>query len=269
MGILSRISKVLESNLNAIVDRAEDPGKMLDQAIEDMRRGRHEARQAIIEAKTQKRLLEKKRDKAKAESIELERKAMQALKGSDESLAKKFLEMKIAADQRVEAEGTAISEQDSQISHLQTAEKELERKLDEMPAKRAALLARQSAAQAKGARVGATSKAHNSVSAALDAFERMEWLGADPEVEAEVVGDGHPALPENASLESLKAEEALLALKSKMTHQLASGEPESKAEPQEAQASPPPAAAPEPEAPAPDPVSDSLAELKAKLNQQG
>ena len=52
MGILSRISKVLESNLNALVEKAEDPAKMLDQAIEDMRRGKEEARAAIIEAKT-------------------------------------------------------------------------------------------------------------------------------------------------------------------------------------------------------------------------
>ena len=36
MGILSRLSKVLESNLNALVEKAEDPATMLAQAIEDM-----------------------------------------------------------------------------------------------------------------------------------------------------------------------------------------------------------------------------------------
>src|SRR5215470_13321930 len=174
MGILSRISKVLESNLNALIDKAEDPAQMLDQAIEDMKKGRAEARQAIIEARTQKKLLERKRDKALQESAELEKKAMLALKANDEALARKLLQMKVTADQRAETEGSAAAEQESQITQLEAAEKELERRLSEMPAKRAALMARQAAAQARGARAGTSRKANDSVSQALEAFERME-----------------------------------------------------------------------------------------------
>src|SRR6516162_9655440 len=132
MGILSRISKVHESNLNALIDKAEDPAKMLDQAIEDMKKGRQEARQAIIEAKTQKRLLEKKRDKSVQEAAELEKKAMLALKANDEALARKLLQMKVTADHRGETDGSLAAEQESQIQQLEVAEKELERRLHEM-----------------------------------------------------------------------------------------------------------------------------------------
>ena len=79
MGILSRISKVLESNLNALIEKAEDPAKLLDQAIEDMKKGKNEAREAIIEAKSQKRLNEARRDKALVEAVDFEKKAMAAL----------------------------------------------------------------------------------------------------------------------------------------------------------------------------------------------
>jgi phage shock protein A len=256
MGILERMRKVLESNLNALVERAEDPAKMLDQAIEDMKRGRNEARQAIIDAKTQKRLLEKKRDKAIAEAQTLERKAMAALKANDETLARRFLEMKISAEQRRDAEDSAVAEQDHQIRQLDAAEKELERRLAEMPAKRAALLARQSTAVAKGARVGATSKAASSVASALEAFERMEEKVIRAEVEAEVVSADRGGIDiDTSSIDDMGVEDALKQLKAKMVAQLPSG--------QEPKEPPPPVAEAKP-----DPVSDSLAELKAKLNQE-
>jgi phage shock protein A len=251
MGILERMKKVLESNLNAMIDRAEDPAKMLDQAIDDMKKGQLEARQAIIDAKTQKRLLEKKRDKALAEAHGLEAKAMKALEASDETLARRFLELKIAAEQRSTAETSAIEEQDNQIKQLEIAGKELERRLAEMPAKKAALLARQSAAVAKGARVGATSKAQSSVASALDAFERMEEKVIRAEVEAEVVGADRGLDIDTSSIENLGVEQALAQLKAKMVAQLPSGQREE----------PPP---PEVE---PSAVDDSLADLKAKLDK--
>src|SRR5882672_7013921 len=100
MGILSRISKILESNMNALLERAEDPSKVLDQAIADMKEGREEARTAIIEAKTELKLAEKRRATALKDSSELEKKAMKALEIGDEALARKVLELKIAAEER-------------------------------------------------------------------------------------------------------------------------------------------------------------------------
>lgn len=260
MGILSRISKVLESNLNSIVERAEDPAKMLDQAIEDMKRGRQEARDAIIEAKTQKRLLERKRDKALADAQGYEARAMQALQAGDEDKARKALELKIAAEQRATAETSAIEEQANQITQLEGAERELERRLSEMPARRAALIARQAAAQAKGARSGAATKAQSSVANALDAFDRMEERIIRAEVEAEVVSESDPALLEAGPPINVEAEKALQDLKAKMKA-LPSGETPSA----------PPAPEPDPEAEAAAAtaaaVDDNLAALKEKLGE--
>ncbi|MCK6545974.1 PspA/IM30 family protein [Myxococcota bacterium] len=251
MGILSRISKVLESNLNALVDRAEDPAKMLDQAIEDMKKGRNEARQAIVEAKTQKRLFEKRHEKAAAEAAALEKKAMLALKSGDEGLARKCLELKIAADQRAQQEASACAEQDAQVESLVQAERELDRRLAEMPAKRAALLARQSVASAKGARAGQANKAADSVSNALEAFDRMEEKVIRAEVEAEMITETNPSrLLDSGALESYAADEALEALKAKMgMKELGPGTPQRK------------------QLGAGDPVEDSLAAMKKRLGK--
>lgn len=224
MGILRRLSKVLESNLNSLVERAENPAKMLDQAIEDMKRGLKEARESIIEAKTQQRLLERKRDKARADAAAYESKAMQALEKGDEDLARRALELKLAADQRADAEDGAIQEQISQIAQLEQAEAELNRRLAELPAKRAALLARQAAAQARGAKVGAANKATNSVHTALQAFDRMEEKVIRAEVEAEVVGETSPDLLDPLSERRDRTDQAMAELRAKMgAKQLSAG----------------------------------------------
>ncbi|MEL7369087.1 MAG: PspA/IM30 family protein [Myxococcota bacterium] len=261
MGIFSRLSKVLESNLNALVERAEDPAKMLEQAIEDMRKGRDEARAAIIEAKTQKRLLERRRDKAASDAAGYEKRAMSALKVNDEELARKAVELKLAAEQRVKAEDVAIAEQDNQIEQLVTAERELERRLSELPARRAALVARQAAAQARGARVGAASKAKNSVSSALDAFDRMEEKIIRAEVEAEVISEHQPPMLDPGP-ERTDADDALALLKAKMQAQLPSGLEEDEVKPKAESAE---ADAPKTE---PNPVEDNLAALKAQLQNE-
>ena len=258
MGILSRISKVLESNVNALIERAEDPSKILEQAIDDMKKGREEARRALIEAKTELRLSEKRRDKAHAESSALEHRAMQAIEAGDEPLARRFLEQKIASEERGVAEVSACDEHEAQIGQLEIAERELERRLSQMPAKRAALLARQATAQARGAKTGATSKAQDAVATALDAFDRMEEKIIRTEVDAEVRRELDPGYIDTSSLDAHKADQALAALKAKMTAQLPSGET-----PDETPAEPDPAAAPA----EPDPVGDSLADLKARLGK--
>ena len=255
MGIFSRLSKVLESNINSLVERAEDPAKMLEQAIEDMKKGRNEARAAIIEAKTQKRLLERRRDKALADAEGYERRAMTALKSEDEDTARKAVELKLAAEQRAHAEEAAIAEQDNQIEQLSTAERELERRLAELPARRAALVARQAAAQARGARIGAASKAKNSVSSALDAFDRMEEKIIRAEVEAEVISENQPPLMDIGP-ERTDADEALALLKAKVQAQLPSGLESDE---------PPETPNESPATEAPSPVEDNLAALKAKL----
>ena len=245
--------------MNAMIERAEDPAKMLDQAIEDLKKGREEARGAIIEAKTELRLAEKRRDKAAAEASDFEKKAMLALKVGDEGLARKLVEAKLASEERSSAEGLSIGEYERQIDDLQAAEKELGRRVQEMPAKRAALLARQAAAEARGARVGTASKTQDKVANALEAIERMENKITHAEVEAEVRSEMEgrgPSLNLRA-LEDARADEELEALKARMAAQLPSGAPQKPSE-----------ASPEP-AVTRAAVDDSLAALKAKLQGGG
>lgn len=252
MGILSRISKILEANVNSLLERAEDPALVLEQAIADMKEGREEARTAIIEAKTEMRLTEKRRDAARGEARDHELKAMRALEMGDEALARRILELKLAADSRAEAEDGAGQSHQATIAQLEAAEREIDRRLKEMPAKRAAILARKATAEARGARLGAASKAKDTVAGALEAFERMEVKVTRAEVEAEVRSGFEPVPLDLRALEAHAADEALRQLKAKMAAQLGPGKDRS--------AGGPPAEG--------SAVDDSLAALKAKLKRE-
>ncbi len=253
MGILSRLSKALEANLNSLVEKAEDPAKVLEQAIADMKAGREEARTAIIDAKTELKLAEKRRDVALKEATDLEQKAMKALEIGDEKLARKLLEMKLAADQKADAEGTTADSHGETVAQLQNADRELETRLREMPAKKAQLLARQAAAQARGARIGGATKTQNAVAGALEAFDRMEERITRAEVDAEVRGELQPQFMDLRALDAAKADDALQELKQKMAARIGPGPG----------AKPPAALRAEPV----DAVEDSLAALKAKLGK--
>ena len=117
-------------------------------------------------------------------------------------------------------------------------------------------MARQAAAQAKGARVGATAKAKNSVSGALDAFERMEEKIIRAEVEAEVIQerDPHSLLLDAGSFDH-ETDAALAMLKARVQKELPAHAGGGAADPVDGAD----------EDAAPDPVADSLAELKARL----
>ncbi|MBI4821073.1 MAG: PspA/IM30 family protein [Deltaproteobacteria bacterium] len=255
MGVFSRIAKLFESNVNALLDRAEDPAKVLDQAIDDMKKGREETRKAVVDAKTELKLAQKRRDKAIAEARAYESKAMSALESGNEQVARALLEKKIEAEERAGNEDTLIESHGAQVKELVATDKAIERQLKELPAKRSALLARQAAANARGA--GAPGKAKSSVHEALQAFDRVEEKVVRAEVEAEVNTDMQPPnllLIAAPSATEERTDQLLLELKSKIRGQLTAGAPVKAAPPVADNRA--------------GRVDDSLALLKAKLDKK-
>jgi phage shock protein A len=216
------LAKVLESNVNAILDRAEDPAKILDQAILDMKSGREDARRSLIEAKTAQRLALRRREKALNEAIQLESRALESLERGEEEQAHSWVDLKLAAEDRAEAEASASEEHQAQIEQLQIAERELARRLRELPARRATLLARQATAEARGASSSKGFHGNDSVSHAMEAFERMESKIIASEVEAEVCSADMQWSLGSTAYSSQRTQDALAGLKSQSQKQISS-----------------------------------------------
>ena len=101
MGIFSRIGDVVKSNINDLIDRAEDPEKMVKQIILDLQKEVSNATTALGKAKASERIAKRQYDDAVKTSADWEMKAKAALNAGEVDLAKKALSNKVKADESV------------------------------------------------------------------------------------------------------------------------------------------------------------------------
>ncbi|MFM2485030.1 phage shock protein PspA [Celerinatantimonas yamalensis] len=169
MGIFSRMTDIINSNLTSILDKAEDPKKMIRMMIQEMEETLVEVRSSsarvIADRKTTGRRLERMR----SEATEWENKAMLAISKGREDLARAAL----AEKQQLEKEMMSIDQElavlDDHLEHLHEEVGQLQSKLNDAKAKQKAMLLRQSSVQSR-IRV----KRQNHKEALDDAFEKFE-----------------------------------------------------------------------------------------------
>ncbi len=221
MGILERIGKLIEANLNSLLSSAEDPEKMLEQLIVDMREQYRQAQREVTIALADEKRLEAKYQKAKSDAEEWQRKAVLALQKGREDLAREALVRK-GEDAALANEYLGQLEQQSVlVGKLKEALVALDRKIDEAIRKKNLILARSKRAEAART-INRTITALDDQSA-FDAFaqyeEKVGKLEAETEAEAEVskLTGGAKALDEEfKKLDTGAVDDELKALKASL-----------------------------------------------------
>jgi len=148
VGILERISKIIESNINALLSSAEDPEKMLEQLLVDMRAQYREAQRQVTLALADEKRLEAKYQKEKAAAEEWQRKAVVALQKGREDLAREALVRKQENAAAAQEYLTQLEQQSTMVRKLKESLVALDRKIDEAMRKKEILLARHKRAEA-------------------------------------------------------------------------------------------------------------------------
>ncbi len=187
MGILERLSRLIRANLNDLIRRAEDPEKIIEQALEDMRTALREARMEVAEAMAELRKLEREQQSYAQQAQAWEERAAEALKGGREDLAREALKRKQQALALAEGFAQQVAQQQSLVQQLSIQLKALEGKIQESEAKKALLIARK-----KGVEAAETVRRFESkidAHSAVQAFEEMEQR-------IEALEDKHAALSE-------------------------------------------------------------------------
>jgi phage shock protein A len=274
MGLFSRLGTLIRSNINELINKAEDPEKMLNQVLVDMKSQLVEAKKQVAVAIADEKRLKKQYQGEAEKAAEWERKAMLAVKAGDDNLAKAALARKTEHDEVAETLRQQWEAQKQSVEQLKLALRGLDAKIEEAKRKRNILVSRQKRAEAQRT-INETLSNINSTSA-FDTFERMSDRVTQIEAEAEATAE-LGALPEASLDMQFKALEAstgvddqLAALKSKMALQAA--EAERKAIGGQVGAGPGPGAkrgaAPEPP-PSEDEVVDATkaAEIDAQLEE--
>jgi phage shock protein A len=143
MGIFSRFSDIVNSNINALLDKAEDPEKMVRLIIQEMEDTLVEVRSTSAKTIAEKKELQRVVAKLEAEVADWQAKAELALSKEREDLARAALvERQKAADQAA-AVAADISHLDEHVSKLQDEVGQLQDKLADAKARQKAMLMRQ------------------------------------------------------------------------------------------------------------------------------
>ena len=142
MGIFSRFNRVLKSNLNNLVDKAEDPAKLINQTIVEMEAELKNARKELVQTLGTAKRLDKKRAEYDEEVAKWEDKAVLALRSGDEELAREALKMKQRSLKQAEDAGRQAAEQDKAARQMQDTLEDIESKIEDLKARKTTLAAK-------------------------------------------------------------------------------------------------------------------------------
>jgi len=209
MGLLERVGTLIRANLNDMIDRAEDPEKMIKQVILDMENQYLQVKTQVAVSIADQHMLEKKGKENEDTGRDWMRKAELAVDKAEDDLARAALDRYQTTARLAQSFREQVDDQRLQVDLLKGALQKLEAKLDEAKSKRDLLIARhrRGVALGKAARAG-TVLGDQSKSAA---FERLKdrvhhtesVATAEVELLSDDVGDRLNRLDRDAEVERL------------------------------------------------------------------
>ncbi|MBW4488091.1 MAG: PspA/IM30 family protein [Trichocoleus desertorum ATA4-8-CV12] len=190
MGLFDRISRVVRSNVNDMVSKAEDPEKILEQSILDMQEDLVQLRQAVASAIASQKRSQQQYNQAQTESNNWQQRAQLALQKGDENLAREALMRRKTFAETATTLKTQLDQQSGQVDTLKRSLIGLESKISEAKTKKDMLKARAAAAKANEQLQNVVG--NFSTGSAMGAFERMEekvlQMEARSQASAELAG---------------------------------------------------------------------------------
>ncbi|WP_435200108.1 PspA/IM30 family protein [Janibacter sp. GS2] len=161
--ILGRVSQLAKANINSLLDRAEDPEKMLDQLVRDYSNSIAEAEEAVAQTIAHVRMAESDLESDQDAATEWGRKAGAAAGKAEElaaagdsagaekftNLAKVALKRQITHENEVKEAEPRIANQNAQVEQLKSGLVSMKTKLEDLKSRRSALVARARSAEAQ------------------------------------------------------------------------------------------------------------------------
>jgi phage shock protein A len=171
MGIFDRMSRVISSNFNALLDKADDPKKSIEQTLEEMRDQIKAARQEVVRSVAAEKQLRKKTEELDAEVEKWSKRAELAVRHGDDALAKEaLLQKKRLTGERDRAEALR-AEQRGNAMEMKGELERMEQKVEELTARKSTIIARAQQVKAGGGTEALGAKGGTS---AFAEFRRME-----------------------------------------------------------------------------------------------
>ena len=219
MGIFSRFSDIVNSNINSLLDKAEDPEKMVRLIIQEMEDTLVEVRSASAKTLANKKDLSRQIERLEQEAADWGAKAELAISKDREDLARAALLEKQKCQEQNESLKHELTLLDEQIGKLQAEVEQLQEKLADAKSRQKAIIMRQ---KTVSSRLQVKQRLDSSkVDDAMDRFERYEQKIDSLESQVDAYDLGKKSLSDEfAELESEnKIDDQLAALKAKVKSQ--------------------------------------------------
>jgi phage shock protein A len=212
MGLLERVSTLIRANLNDMIDRAEDPEKLIKQVILDMDNQYLQVKTQVAISIADQHMLEKKLRENEGAGRDWMRKAELAVEKQQDDLARAALDRFQTSQKLALSYREQVDDQKLQVETLKNALIKLEQKLDEAKAKRDLFLAR----HRRGVALGKAARAQSAIgdNSRRAAFDRLQdrvnhteaIASAEVELFNENAGDRLARLDHDTEVERLLTE---------------------------------------------------------------
>ncbi|MBE9130152.1 MULTISPECIES: PspA/IM30 family protein [unclassified Coleofasciculus] len=191
MGLIDRIWRVIRANLNSLIGQAEDPEKILEQAVDEMQQNLIQMRQAVAQAIASQKRTERQASQSETTANEWYNRAQLALSKGDDTLAREALTRRKSYQETAKALTSQLTQQNEIVTKLKKDMRTLESKISEAKTKKDLYIARARSAQASQ-KINEMLGNMNTGSA-LSTFEKMEdkvlQLEAQSQAMAELSGN--------------------------------------------------------------------------------
>jgi len=212
-GIFSRITDIFKANINDILDKAEDPEKMIKQMVIEMEEAVNKATTAVGSAIANEKQLERQHKEKKKLAAQWQERAVKAVNAGRDDLARQALEKKNMFEKAATDLEAPVAEAKQTSTAMRGQLEQLKAKLDEARVRQGTLIARHQAAKAKKQISSSLAGVGDGAFANFDKYEQ-KVLRAESEAEAmsELAGETTSLDDEFAKLEAGSEVEEELAL---------------------------------------------------------
>lgn len=208
MSVFKRFSDIVNSNVSAMLDKAEDPEKLVRMIIAEMESTLFDVRTQSAKTIAEKKEMQRQLQNFKSEVDLWQARAEKALDKGREDLAKQALQEKHRIEAAIEAQEKELNDLDAALIRLEQDVEKLQAKLNEAIARRDALVARHDTVKST---IHARKKLDDSaINEALSRFERFEKRMDELEAEVEAMDLGRN-VSLSQQIDSLGDDEALNA----------------------------------------------------------
>ncbi len=197
MGILARFKDIMSSNINALLDKAEDPEKMIDQCLRNLNNdlGKVKSETAAIMAEEQR--AKRELDDCNEEIAKMQKYAVKALEADNEEDARKFLEQKASLHSKVSGLQEAFNLAHTNASNMREMHDKLVGDINELEARKDMIKGKLAVAKTQE-RINKMTSSFASANNSIASFNKYEELADKAIDKANAMAELNKTAPGNA-----------------------------------------------------------------------